>query len=171
MPKRQQTPLHGTRLVRMRHASKSHPRGGRDALKLENAFAGHLEVRVKLATHGLYLSYLAAATLCQICFRRGTFPRGSVAGGSSDESRQDFPYCYPTSENIKIRRLYPNPSTNKAMQCNPHRLRKYNIGSPMSASALRHVVQLPSLKEFWLVVSRPSTHCRVFKPSTIRCRV
>lgn len=38
------------------------------------------------------------------------------------------------------------------MQCNPYRLRKYNIDSPLSASALRHVIQLPSLEEFWLVV-------------------
>jgi hypothetical protein len=38
------------------------------------------------------------------------------------------------------------------MQCNPYRLRKYNVDSPISASALRHVVQLPSLEEFWLVV-------------------
>jgi hypothetical protein len=38
------------------------------------------------------------------------------------------------------------------MQCNPYRLRKYNVDSPISASALRHIIQLPSLAEFWLVV-------------------
>ena len=58
---------------------------------------------------------------------------------------------------IQIERLYHNPSTQEAsshlsMQCNPHLLRKYNVDSPISASALRHIVQLPSLEEFWLVV-------------------
>lgn len=37
------------------------------------------------------------------------------------------------------------------MQCNPYRLRKYNVDSPISPAALRHIVQLPSLEEFWLV--------------------
>jgi len=41
------------RRVLMRHASKSHPRGGSDALNLENTLAGYLEVRVKLTAHGL----------------------------------------------------------------------------------------------------------------------
>ena len=38
------------------------------------------------------------------------------------------------------------------MQCNPYRLRKYNIDSPISSAALKHIIQLPSLEEFWLVV-------------------
>ena len=63
----------------------------------------------------------------------------------------------PDIREIEIRRLHPNPSTEEAssqllIQCNPHRLRKYNVDSPISASALRHVVQLPSLEEFYLVV-------------------
>ena len=63
----------------------------------------------------------------------------------------------PGIREIQIERLYHNPSTEEAssqlsMQCNPHLLRKYNIDSPISASALRHIVQLPSLEEFWLVV-------------------
>lgn len=58
---------------------------------------------------------------------------------------------------IQIERLYHDLSTEEAssqllMQCNPYRLRKYNVDSPISASALRHVVQMPSLEEFWLVV-------------------
>ena len=58
---------------------------------------------------------------------------------------------------IQIERLYHDPSTEEAssqllMQCNPYRLRKYNVDSPISASALRHAIQLPSLEEFWLVV-------------------
>ena len=62
----------------------------------------------------------------------------------------------PDIREIQIGRLYPNPSTEEAssqllMQCNPYRLRKYNVDSPISAFTLRHVVQLPSLEEFWLV--------------------
>ena len=58
---------------------------------------------------------------------------------------------------IQVQRLSHSPSTEEAssqllMQCNPYRLRKYNVDSPMSASVLGHTVQLPSLEEFWLVV-------------------
>jgi hypothetical protein len=42
-------------------------------------------------------------------------------------------------------------SSQLLMQCNPYRLRKYNVDAPISASALRHIIQLPSLEEFWLV--------------------
>ena len=61
---------------------------------------------------------------------------------------------------IQVERLYHGPSTEEAstqllMQCNPYRLRKYNVDSPLSASALTHIVQLPSLEEFWLVVNSP----------------
>lgn len=58
---------------------------------------------------------------------------------------------------IQVERLFHGPSTQEAssqllMQCNSYHLRKYNVDSPLSASALRHVIQLPSLEEFWLVV-------------------
>jgi len=63
----------------------------------------------------------------------------------------------PDIREIQIERLYHGPSTEEAssqllMQCNPYRLRKYNVDSPVSPSALRHIIQLPSLEEFWLVV-------------------
>jgi len=63
----------------------------------------------------------------------------------------------PDIREIQIERLYHGPSTEEAssqllMQCNPYRLRKYNVDSPISPSALRHIIQLPSLEEFWLVV-------------------
>ena len=37
------------------------------------------------------------------------------------------------------------------MQCNPNRLRTYNVDAPLSASAFSHVVQLPLLEHLWLV--------------------
>jgi hypothetical protein len=43
-------------------------------------------------------------------------------------------------------------SSRLLMQCN-HRLRKFNVNSPISASALKHAIQLPSLEEFWLVIN------------------
>jgi len=63
----------------------------------------------------------------------------------------------PDIREIQIERLFHGPSTEEAssrllMHCNPYRLRKYNVDSPLSASAFRHIVQLPSLEEFWLVV-------------------
>ena len=63
----------------------------------------------------------------------------------------------PDLREIQIERLYHGPSTEEAssqllMQCNPYRLRKYNVDSPISAAAFKHLVQLPSLEEFWLVV-------------------
>ena len=63
----------------------------------------------------------------------------------------------PDIREIQIERLYHGPSMEEAssqllMQCDPYRLRKYNVDSPISPSALRHIVQLPSLEEFWLVV-------------------
>ncbi|KAF9646539.1 hypothetical protein BDM02DRAFT_3270902 [Thelephora ganbajun] len=63
----------------------------------------------------------------------------------------------PDIREIQIERLYHSSSTEEAsshllMLCNPYRLRKYNVDSPISAPALRHVIQLPSLEEFWLVV-------------------
>jgi len=53
-------------------------------------------------------------------------------------------------------RLYHDTSMEEAssqlvMQCN-YRLRKFRVDSPISASALRHVIQLPSLEDLWLVV-------------------
>lgn len=63
----------------------------------------------------------------------------------------------PDIREIQVERLFHGPSTEEAssqllMQCNPYRLRKYNVDSPISTSALRHLIQLPSLEEFWLVV-------------------
>ena len=63
----------------------------------------------------------------------------------------------PDIREIQIERLYHGPSTEEAssqllMQCNSYRLRKFNIDSSTSAPALRHILQLPSLEEFWLVV-------------------
>ena len=57
---------------------------------------------------------------------------------------------------IVVRLLKYEPSMEEAssqllMHCDPHRLRKYNIGAPLSASALSHIIQLPSLEEFGLV--------------------
>ena len=58
---------------------------------------------------------------------------------------------------VQIERLTHSSATEEAssqllMRCNPYRLRKYNVDSPISPAALRHVIQLPSLEEFWLVV-------------------
>lgn len=63
----------------------------------------------------------------------------------------------PDLREIQVERLHHSPSTEEAssellMQCNSYRLRKYNVDSPISPSALRHIIQLPSLEEFWLVV-------------------
>ena len=63
----------------------------------------------------------------------------------------------PDIREIQIERLFHSPSTEEAssqllMHCNPYRLRKYNVDSPISPTALRHIIQLPSLEEFWLVV-------------------
>lgn len=52
-PRQQQTPPLRTRRVLMRHASQSHPHGGRGTFGLENALTGHLEVRARSLTHGL----------------------------------------------------------------------------------------------------------------------
>jgi len=51
---------------------------------------------------------------------------------------------------------YHDPSMEEAssqllMHCN-HHLRKFKVRSYISASALRHVIRLPSLEEFWLIV-------------------
>ncbi|KAF9786341.1 hypothetical protein BJ322DRAFT_1191412 [Thelephora terrestris] len=63
----------------------------------------------------------------------------------------------PDVQEIQIERLFHSPSTEEAssellMRCNPYHLRKYNVDSPISAAALRHIIQLPSLEKFWLVV-------------------
>jgi len=63
----------------------------------------------------------------------------------------------PDIREVQVERLYHGPSTEEAssqllMQCNSYRLRKYNVDSTLPASALRHIIQLPSLEEFWLVV-------------------
>ena len=63
----------------------------------------------------------------------------------------------PDLQELIIERLFHSPATEEAssqllMRCNPYRLRKYNVDSPISPAALRHILQLPSLEEFWLVV-------------------
>jgi hypothetical protein len=40
-------------------------------------------------------------------------------------------------------------SSRLLLQCN-HHLRKFTVNSPISASALKHTIQLPSLEEFYL---------------------
>src|SRR5258705_6991279 len=42
-------------------------------------------------------------------------------------------------------------SSQLLLQCNPNRLRAYNVDAPLSAPALSHVIQFPLLEEFWLV--------------------
>ena len=66
----------------------------------------------------------------------------------------------PDIREVQVERLFHSPSTEETssqllMQCDPYRLRKYNVDSTLHASALRHVIQLPSLEEFWLVVDSP----------------
>jgi len=43
------------------------------------------------------------------------------------------------------------PLPDRPRSCNPYRLCKYNVASPISACALRYIIQLPVLEEFWLV--------------------
>jgi len=62
----------------------------------------------------------------------------------------------PNISRIVVERLHLEPSMEEVssqllMQCNPHRLRTYNVDAPLSASALSHVTQLPSLEEICLV--------------------
>ena len=62
----------------------------------------------------------------------------------------------PDISKIEVQHLVDEPSMEEAssqllMQCNPHRLRRYAVDAPLSASALSHVIQLPLLEELWLV--------------------
>jgi len=62
----------------------------------------------------------------------------------------------PDISKIVVEQLPNGPSVEEAssqllMQCNPRRLHTYNVDAPLSASSLSHVIQLPSLEEFWLV--------------------
>jgi len=50
-PRQQQTPP-----LRTRHASQSHPRGGRGSFNLGNALTSHLEVRARPTTHDLWIT-------------------------------------------------------------------------------------------------------------------
>ena len=64
----------------------------------------------------------------------------------------------PNISKILVQRLKYEPSLEEAsshliMQCNPHRLRKFDVDAPLSASAFRRIMQLPSLEEFWVVGS------------------
>ena len=62
----------------------------------------------------------------------------------------------PNIRKILVQRLEYGPSLEEAssqllMQCNPNRLRTYNVDAPLSAPALSHVIQLPLLESLWLV--------------------
>jgi len=62
----------------------------------------------------------------------------------------------PDIKKIETDQLFHDPSMEEAssqllMQCN--HLRTFKVDSPISTSALRHSIQLPSLEEFCLVVS------------------
>lgn len=62
----------------------------------------------------------------------------------------------PDIREIRVELLFHSPATEEAssqllMQCNHHRLRKFNVDSPISPAALGHIIQLPSLEKLWLV--------------------
>lgn len=68
-----------------------------------------------------------------------------------------LPTLSPDIREIEIGRFFHGPATEEAssqllMHCDPYRLRRYNVDSPLSLVALRHIIQLPSLEEFWLVI-------------------
>ena len=67
----------------------------------------------------------------------------------------------PDIGEIVIPPLKYGPSSEEAaskllMRCNPHRLRKYHVDAPLSASALSHVIQLPRLESLWLAAVNSS---------------
>ena len=69
-----------------------------------------------------------------------------------------LPTLSPDIQEVQVEQLVSSPSMEEAcsqllMECNPSRLRKFNVDSLISASALRHILQLPSLEEFWLVAN------------------
>ena len=67
-----------------------------------------------------------------------------------------LPTLAPDISEIVVRQPKYEPSLEEAsslllMQCNPNRLRTYNVDAPLSASAFSQVIQLPLLENLWLV--------------------